>query len=172
MWLQRTCRPNGMRSLAKRSDARPSDSRVLFPVPCATPMAHFAAAVDPASLDEGVRGNKAAMSSKWRNRHIGLLHKGLPIVTAKAVRRLCHEAGRCICCREALATYLFACRLQTAFTAARKAMGGKTFPAVCKGGHMVCKFEWQDTKHGCRYAQTHHTITAVMNSTSKEPLRN
>ena len=53
-------------------------SKVATTVPCAT----YAAHVQPSRLDDLVGGRMAELSQRWRDRHIGIVHKTQPPIEA------------------------------------------------------------------------------------------
>ena len=116
-------------------------STVLGPVP----LCSFSRPVKPTEIDDHVgKHHMTSLGQEWFSSHIGILDKTLPrIVGAKAKRRFCHEAQRCVCRGANKHAFYFACALQAAAGKVKKSMEDKHFNRLLHGGDLVCCFAWK-----------------------------
>lgn len=109
------------------------------------PTLHFAKPAQPKELDDLVaKGTLGKLSRAWAASHTGIMHATLPpIQCAKARRRFCQEAQRCVCTGAGKELYHCSLALQAAMGKFKKMLGETKWNELARGAHLVLRFSWK-----------------------------
>ena len=113
-------------------------------VPGHVPVLQQVVAVKPHELDVAVEevGGIYQGAANWKKSHCGILQATVAckIAAPPAVRRLCHEAERCVCRGDGVVDRRFAAALQAACRRWNNLPG---WHSAIKNAEMVLLFEWE-----------------------------